>query len=189
MDAAEDVLALHARAVAVGQRVVDGIRPDQLADPTPCNEWDVRAILDHLSGLQRSLAAAADGGPSPDHDAAPDDVDPRAAFVASTRAAEAALRAPGALDRTFRMPWGEMPGGAIARVLFMDLMIHSWDLAKATGQPTSLAPDLCETALAMGRAMMKDEFRGPGRGFGPEVAVPADAPACDRLAAFYGRRP
>ena len=82
-----------------------------------------------------------------------------------------------------------MPGANVAQTLFADTVIHAWDIAKATGQPTSLDPGLCEAVLAWGRTVMRDEYRRPGGGFGPEVAVPASAPACDRLAAFYGRRP
>jgi uncharacterized protein (TIGR03086 family) len=184
-----DLITLHARAVPVAQRVIDNIRPEQLGDPTPCTEWDVRALLNHLIGLNRMAAANATGDemPAGDDDLVGDD--PRTSFAEAARGAHTAFSAPGALERTFRMPWGEVPGAGLARVAFLDLVIHAWDLAKATGRPTTLDPELCETALAIGRTIMRDEYRRPGGAFGPEVAVPADAPACDRLAAFYGRRP
>src|SRR3712207_4384262 len=78
---ATDVLALHARAVPQAQRVIDAIRPDQLGVATPCPEWDVRALLTHLTWLPRGFAAAAAGGPPP---AAAADLlgdDPKAAFA------------------------------------------------------------------------------------------------------------
>jgi uncharacterized protein (TIGR03086 family) len=184
-----DVLALQGRASTIARRVVDAVRPDQLGEPTPCSEWDVRALLNHIVGLQRTFAAAVAGEALPDAD---DDVvgdDPKRAFVDASQAVDRALRGPGVLDQTFRLPWGEMPGQMIARVLFLDLTIHSWDLATATGQPRSLDPELCGMALTFGRSMLRDEFRRPGGAFGPEVAIAADAPICDRLAAFYGRRP
>src|SRR5687767_15144181 len=133
VDVSNDVLALHARAVGVARGVVEGIRPDQLGEPTPCSEWDVREVLDHLTGFYRSLVAAAAGDALADDETGREGEDPRAAFVALTGEAATVLREPGALDRSYPMPWGEMPGGALARTLAMDLTIHAWDLARATG--------------------------------------------------------
>jgi hypothetical protein len=73
-----------------------------------------------------------------------------------------------------------------------DLAVHGWDIAKATGQPTDLDPEVGQLALDWGRENLKPEFRGDeasGRSFGPEVAVAADAPLYDRLAGFFGRDP
>jgi uncharacterized protein (TIGR03086 family) len=189
MQVPSNVLELQARAAARAREVVERIRPEQLTAPTPCSEWDVRALLNHLIGLNQTFADAAAGAPlpAPDADLAGDD--PVHSFASATRAAEAALNAPGALERTYAVPWGETPGGLLAWILFADLVIHAWDLAKATGQSTSLDPALCEEVLKVGRTIMRDEYRKPGGAFGPEVAVPDDAPACDRLAAFYGRQP
>ena len=189
MQAPNDVLALQARAVALAQQVIDGVRPEQMGQPTPCTDWDVRALLNHMIGLTRMAAAGAAGEAMPDWEADFVGEDAGVAFAEAARDARAAFVAPGALERTVRMPWGEVPGAMLVRLNAMDLTIHAWDLAKATGRPTELEPDLCETVLAFGRTMMKDEYRRPGGSFGAEVAVPAAAPACDRLAAFYGRRP
>ncbi len=186
MQTATDVLTLFARAIPVAQRVVDGMRPEQLTAPTPCTEWDARAVLDHLSGLLRSAAEATGETPN-DPDLRGGDL--ASAFAVAARAADAVFRAPGALERSFAMPWGETMGETLATLLFMDLVIHSWDLAKATGQSAALDADLCEAALSLGRSMMREEYRTPEAGFGPEIAVPIGAPACDRLAGFFGRRP
>jgi uncharacterized protein (TIGR03086 family) len=184
-----NVPALLSRAIPVAQRVVDGIRPEQLAAPTPCPEWDVRTLLNHLTVFHRMATAAATGDAMPGWS---DDLlgdDPPSAFAAAARDAGAALASPGALDRTYPLPWGETPGESVGRMLLADTVIHAWDLAKATGQPTALDPDLCEQVLAWGRSVMRPEYRTPEAGFGPEVPVPPDAPACARLAAFYGRHP
>jgi uncharacterized protein (TIGR03086 family) len=157
--------------------------------PTPCTEWDVRTLINHLVGFSRITAASVTGGEMPDWGAQLVGDDPKPDFTDAARDAAAALQGPAVMERTLKMPWGEMTGARLAEVLFMDLTIHSWDLAKATNQIDELDPDLCETALSLGQTMMTDEFRKPGRGFGPEVTVPADAPVCDRLAAFYGRQP
>ena len=184
MQTATDVRTLFDRAVPVAQRIIDGIQPEQLTAPTPCTEWDVRAVLDHTVGLLGSAAQPAGSSPG-----GPDAGDSASAFAAAARAAGAAFRAPGALERSFPMPWGETTGETLATLLFMDLVIHSWDLAKATDQSAALDPDLCEAALSLGRSMMREEYRTPEAGFGPELPVPPDAPACDRLAGFFGRQP
>ena len=187
MQTATDALTLYARAVPIAQQIVDGIRPEQMGAPTPCTEWDVRALLDHTTGLLRAAAdTVGDGTPQP---ADLNGDGPATAFAAAARAADAAFRAPGALARSFPMPWGDTTGETLATLLFMDLMIHSWDLARATRQSAALDPQLCESALSLGRPMMRPEFRTPEAGFGPEIAVPIDAPPCDRMAGFFGRRP
>ncbi len=110
------------------------------------------------------------------------------AFAASAEQANAALRTEGVGQRLFRLHFGDVPGSAFAGMRFVDLLIHTWDLAKATGQPTALDPDLCETALAMSRARLGATSRQPGGPLGPEVPVPPDAPTCDRLAGYLGRQ-
>src|SRR5262249_61761810 len=73
-----------------------------------------------------------------------------------------------------------------------DLVVHAWDIARATGQPANIDPDLAGFALEWGRANLKPEFRGDesaGQSFGMEIPVPDDAPIDDRMAGFFGRDP
>jgi uncharacterized protein (TIGR03086 family) len=177
------VLDRHARAVAAVEALIAGMGDGALGRATPCPDWDVRALLDHLGGLHRLV------GPSVPEPAAADDADPAARCVAAMRAAQRVLRAPGALERSYELPWGATPGALLARLLLADTAIHGWDLARALGTPLPLDPAVCEDVLTWGRAMMRPEFRTPDAGFGPEVPVADAAPACDRLAAFYGRTP
>ena len=85
------------------------------------------------------------------------------------------------------MPFGEMPVAGLAGFRYVELLVHAWDLAKATGQDTDLASDLCEAALAMSRQRMigMDRANMP---YNDEVPVPGNAPAADRLAGFLGRQ-
>jgi uncharacterized protein (TIGR03086 family) len=99
----------------------------------------------------------------------------------------ASFEEPGALGRMVTMPFGEMPVAGLAGFRFVDLIVHAWDLAKATEQDTDLAPDLCEAALAMSRQRMTGMDRA-NMPFKDEVPVPGDAPAADRLAGFLGRQ-
>ena len=92
-----------------------------------------------------------------------------------------------ALGRMVTMPFGEMPVAGLARFRFVDLMVHAWDLAKATRQDTNRAPDLCEAALAMSRPA-HDWYGSANMPFKDEVPVHGDAPAADRLAGFLSRR-
>jgi uncharacterized protein (TIGR03086 family) len=113
--------------------------------------------------------------------------DPVEAYATSADAMMAAFDEPGAFDRMVTMPFGEMPAAGLAGFRFVDLVVHTWDLAKATGQETDLAPDLCEAALAMSRQRMTGMDRA-NMPFKDEVAVLVDAPAADRLAGFLGRQ-
>jgi uncharacterized protein (TIGR03086 family) len=113
--------------------------------------------------------------------------EPVEAYTSSADAMMASFDEPGALGRMVTMPFGEMPAAGLAGFRFVDLMVHAWDLAKATGQDTNLAPDLCEAALAMSRQRMVGMDRA-NMPFKDEVPVPADAPAANRLAGFLGRQ-
>ena len=87
---------------------------------------------------------------------------------------------------------GEVPATWILGQHVADVVVHGWDLAKATGQSTDLDPELGQFALDWAKESLKPEFRGDeesGRSFGPEVPVAADAPLYDRLAGFFGRNP
>ncbi len=185
-----DAVKLHSRAAVEAQRVVDNVQKEDLSQPTPCSEWDVRTILQHVIDINQAVArqgaSPAEPTPVPPHH----DANIAADFAAATRAAAVAFSAPGAMEQTFAMPRGETKGEALAQRLAMDLMIHAWDVAKATGQSTDmLDPELCQITLELGRTMMTDAHRTPESVFGPEVSVPADAPICDRMAAFFGRQP
>lgn len=186
MEATEDVLAMRLRAADATREVIAGVRPEQFGAPTPCPDWDVRGLLDHMVGFCRRMAAGVGGTEAPTDPSRGDD--PIAAFGAASRELDAAWRGEGVLERTFTLPWGEMPGSLLARMATVELLVHGWDIATATGQDRALDPVACEAALAYGRAMMRPEFRQRG-GFGPEVAPPAGASPADRLAAFSGRRP
>lgn len=94
-----DLFAPHAQAVPLAGAVLDAVRPDHLDEPTPCTEWSVRAVANHLTWLHRSFAAAGAGAPPPDPTADLIGDDPKAAFTDAAHASDAAMHAPGALDR------------------------------------------------------------------------------------------
>jgi uncharacterized protein (TIGR03086 family) len=98
-----------------------------------------------------------------------------------------AWRQGGSLDEVVELPFGKMPRSWFLGQQLGDMIIHGWDLAKATGQSVDVDPALSEQALEWGRGNLRPEYRG--KDFGPEVEVPDDAPAIDRLVGFFGRDP
>ena len=92
------------------------------------------------------------------------------------------------LERAFLLPLGEVSGRFAVGMHTVEAIVHGWDLAKATGQPTEIEPDLCAVAWQQ-CAGIDDSLRGPRRPFGPPVIVSPDASATDRLVAWLGRQP
>jgi uncharacterized protein (TIGR03086 family) len=161
------------------EAVMVAVEPDQLDDPTPCPDYDVARLLDHLVGWARSFAARLSGEASEDD---PNDYragdDPAAEFHVAAQTIITGYRAGG--DAAEQLPVG---------ILVPEFLTHSWDLARATGQQLVADPAAAELGLATVRSMLKPEYRGGDGSFGPEVAVDADAPALDRLVGFMGRDP
>jgi uncharacterized protein (TIGR03086 family) len=186
------------RAVDQAQAMIASVRPEQLSAATPCPDWQVRELIDHMIGVcstfGAALAAAAGADPASASGSAPGERDragddPAAAYAAAAAAMMEQWRAPGALERTVRLPLGEAPAARVAGILVGDQILHTWDLAKALGRPYRLDEDLSAATLEMMQTILKPEFRGPGKAFGAEIPCPADAPVQARLLAFSGRQP
>ena len=181
-----DATAQLERVFEEVQAIVDGVTPEQMDAPTPCREWDVRALLDHMTGAVMMFGQALTGvsGPSP-----ADDVvgrDPAETFRQATRTTLGAWRQPGAMERTLKLPMGEVPGALAININLMDAYVHGLDLAVATGQEDKVEPEMAESALALAKEMGLDKFRMPGV-FGPEVPCAETATPHRRLLAFLGR--
>jgi len=180
----------YRRALLSTGRIVLGVRPEQLLLPTPCRDWDVRLLLNHIIGGNYTFAEVAAGGRA-DATGVMDDhtlPDPGSNYIASADAVMAAWAAPGAMERRVHMPFGDIPAPAAVSIHFLDIVVHGWDLARATGQDTTIEPDLAAEALDISQGLLSPELRDTGV-FGPEVPVSADDPLHDRLVAFMGRRP
>jgi uncharacterized protein (TIGR03086 family) len=184
---AVSVLENFDRAAAAVAVVVGKVRADQLGLPSPCTDWDVRGVLNHLV-MGNLMAHASLRGQQPPRDRSADYLgdDPRAAFGESVTACRAAFAELGVLERVVPTPLGEQQASFYVHMRINELLAHGWDIAAATGQSTDLAPELAEEALAMWQARLGDKPRD-GMPFGPARPAPADATAADRLAAFLGR--
>ena len=192
-DPVDDVATMQ-KVVAEANRVIGGITPEQLGQSTPCADWDVRALLNHVTGGSDMFAEGVSQGAISDErvgellgtDRLGNDY--QGAFAAASQRALDAFETPGAAEKTVTLPFGTMPAGMALNIAIFDVAVHSWDLAKATGQSTALDSEVLEPALAVGTAMIDDNMRSMGI-FGPAVPVADDAPTQDRLAAFAGRQP
>jgi uncharacterized protein (TIGR03086 family) len=183
MDAVERI----EKATAVASEKVNGIKQDQLSDPTPCSELDVRGLLNHLLGGLNMLAEAAEGGKPAMPDGDQFDADPGKVYDERRAKLLQAIREEGVFDRNWEMPFATLPGQMMAGIAFMEHLTHAWDVAKATGQDTELPEDLVKECLEVVRPI-DAMLRMPGV-CAAAVEVPADASLTDQLVGFMGRQP
>jgi uncharacterized protein (TIGR03086 family) len=179
-------------AVDQAVAVIGLVRPDRLADPTPCSEYDVRHLTGHLVAVLRRIGYVAGGGHAFDVPSIVLDL-PDDGWSPAAEANAADLRTAWAddavLDRVLRLPWGEVPGRGAALAYVQELSTHSWDLATALDRADVLDPALAELALVAAQRFLPAKPRGGPIPFEAPVEVPADAPAYDRLVAWLGRDP
>lgn len=180
---AGDAISQLSAAIAATGRLVDSVRPEQWSAPTPCTDWTARDLVDHLVTGNFGFARAVSGD-EPARAGQDDDI--AAAYHASAQALTEAFGQPGALDRIVTVPFGTVPAAVALHLRITELLVHGWDLARATGQATDFPDDLAEQELAFTQAKLGDV--PPGRSpFAPPQPAADDAPAIDRLAACLGR--
>jgi len=168
----DDVVADH-RQACDGFMVVVRSAGGHWDAPSPCSEWNARDVVEHVIGFHDVLLLRPlDAKPTRPRD------DPEARWAATVDALFSALARPGVIDeqRTF-----------LVGVLTTDVIIHTWDLAKAIGENVTLDPRLCTIGLERALAN-RDKFEASDS-FGRPVAVPDDAAVQDRLLGFFGRDP
>lgn len=187
-------IEVYEAAVQAISSTVAGIESGQLSSSTPCTKWDVQALLNHnirVAGFLRDVLNGISvedpmdmmnvvGASLPAEGA-------EAALRAATSGAIAAAKQPGAMDKVFETPFGAMPGGHFIMLPFSDLVIHKWDLAKATNQDTSIDSGLAEVCFGV---MSQGAEQGREMGlFGPEVQVSMTAGIQEKLLSMSGRQP
>ena len=187
MNAAE----LHARATEGFGKLVAAVTDSRWSDPTPDTEWDVRALVRHLTYEQLWMPPlVTDGLSVPDvGDRYEGDIlgnDPKAAWEAAAKDAVASVSGSGALERMVHLSGRDVTGERYAQEVFCDLAVHAWDLAVAIGADDMMDPVLLDAVWEVGRPMV-DEWRGFGV-FGELVPTPDEADKQTKLLAHYGRR-
>jgi uncharacterized protein (TIGR03086 family) len=169
---AADLPTLHRSALDSTRRYVVAIGTEQLELPTPCEGWNVRELLNHI--IAGNLWAAelaggrtiADVGSALDGDMLGTNV--TAAYDASATAAAGAFEVPGALDAPCAVSYGPVPGSVYAGHRLVDVLIHGWDLATATGQPADLDPQLVDACWDVVRPQLS--LLQASGAFGTEVS-------------------
>jgi uncharacterized protein (TIGR03086 family) len=184
-----DLLDLDRRALAATGVHVAAVAPGDLARPTPCAEWDVRALLNHVLGNNDLYARAVSGEAVDWSERERDRVgdDPAAVFAASADVITAALGAAD-LDAAVAFPFGRLPAAQAIAVHFVDVLVHGWDLAMALGRDASLDPRLASAALDI-VAFYPPELFGTPAYFAEQRPSPHGAPPDVRLVSALGRTP
>jgi uncharacterized protein (TIGR03086 family) len=178
------------------ERKVAAVRPDQWSNQSPCEAWDARDLVGHIIDMHGYMLQPVDRGLSP----APSvKDDPLAALKIARRDVEAVLDDPELAGIECDTPNGRMPvEQQIDEVVSDDMVLHGWDLARATGQDDTMDPEDVERLWSITTAIpaeLMEKYRKPGafgpgvEVFGPEVKVPEDAPLQDRLLGLIGRDP
>ncbi|MFB7474669.1 TIGR03086 family metal-binding protein [Kitasatospora sp. NPDC056184] len=190
MDTTQDPRPLYRLALDQLEKLIAEAGPETLDRPTPCTEYDLRALLGHVVGGIHRLAFTGEGGHCQDVAAAtgelPDDGWPAALGRARARVT-AAWAEDAKLDRPTSAPWGEVPGRNAVGGYVLETVTHSWDIARALGTALPLDERLAEAALAIALVALPAEPRGGSVPFGPVLPAPAGADPYTRLAAYLGR--
>jgi uncharacterized protein (TIGR03086 family) len=178
-----DELASAEAALGALQHVLHPISRDELSKSTPCSEYDVRQLTDHLMNSITLLGGAA-GAELPERDSE-DSVERQ--IVGAARPALDAWHRRG-LDGTVSLGPNELPGTFAVSILSVEFLVHGWDYAAATNHPINVAESLADYVLGLAKNVINPQTRA-AVGFDDAVAVSDDAPALDRLIAFTGRDP
>jgi uncharacterized protein (TIGR03086 family) len=176
--------------------LISGIGDDQLDRPTPCPDYTLGDLLDHVGGLALAFTAAATkaggeaGSQGPSGDASRLGDDWRTRIPRDLGALAEAWREPAAWSGMTKAGGVDLPGEIAGLVALDELVLHGWDVARASGQPYECDPGLLEAVHGF-----VVQFSGPGQEearqglFGPVVEVPDDAPLLDRVVGLGGRDP
>jgi uncharacterized protein (TIGR03086 family) len=184
-----DLPEAHAHALDATHRFVAGVGDDQWSLTSVDDEWTVRELVNHVV-TGNYWAFELGGGKTIDEvgTALDGDVlgtDPARAYDDSALVAAAVFREPGAMDRPCAVSYGPVPGSVYCGHRLIDVFIHGWDIAKSTGQDTTLDPVLVDACWAVIEPQL-DDLTASGA-FGTQLVVPDDASMQTKLLAALGR--
>ena len=173
-----DPIQIYETATSQARNIIQGVKPEQMKQSTPCSEWDVEALLNHLVGAQTGIAGTVSGSQVAAGSTSLE------SLAAAVSAMVAAAKAPGGLEKKVQGRQGEVPASQMLNIGTMDAAVHTWDLAKATGQDTTLDAGVVEHIFPLVEGMV-------GRGPSPAFAAPTDPAANvsrqDKMIALSGR--
>jgi uncharacterized protein (TIGR03086 family) len=168
---------------ATAHDVLQGVLPQQMKAPSPCSEWSVGQVVDHLIEAQTHFVQMAGGEPSSVeiHGSSLDRFDAAAAEVLAF-VSEAGFGA-----RAVKLPFGEFTGEQFVDLVSLETLVHAWDVASATSTDTDLAPNAATHLLEVATKMMGGSPRPAGSNFAAEQIAPPTSTSADHLAAYLGR--
>ncbi|HEY6470697.1 MAG TPA: TIGR03086 family metal-binding protein [Candidatus Dormibacteraeota bacterium] len=172
--------------------IVDNVPRDELDATTPCGDWKVSDLIDHIVGAADFFGDLAERGESPEDREWPTPTDGDYAKVFAEQASRLlrAFATPEAMERVMELPTGPSPGSLVIQVATGEIFVHGWDLARATGQAMPHDPGVAEALWVSPWPALSAAVRAEHPSvFAPEVEVAAVRPAIDRLVAFLGRDP
>jgi uncharacterized protein (TIGR03086 family) len=181
------------RACDITDRIMSGVQPGQLGEPTPCREWTVRELMEHIVASTDFFADAAEHGAVAEDRAWPE-YSPEELLAAYRHHADrlvATFRVPGVMGRPMVILAGPPTAGFCIQIAISERFVHAWDLAAATGQPFGDdGADIAEALLASSEYLsVNSEVRmNTPPPLGPEFTVEGGG-AVERLVAFLGRDP
>ena len=178
-----DELESAEKTFAVLEHVVHGIAKDDETKQTPCREFDVAKLTDHLMNSITTIGAMA-GAQFPERDRS-DSVERQ--IVVAARPALDAWRRRG-LDGSVPFGSGEAPAKMMVSVLSLEFLVHAWDYAKATGREVTAPDSLSDYVLGLAKTIITPAGRS-NVGFDDPIDVAADVSALGRLIAYTGRQP
>lgn len=185
-----DSLARLQAGIDHARPIVAAITQDDYGRPTPCEAWTVRELINHMLGaLTMFRDVAVEGVADPAlfaRDLIGDDA--LASFNRVSAQVVAGWQADGRLDGTAKLPWGEFPAPFALQFPAMDMLVHGWDLARATGQQHEWEDELVLDNLMFAQSTLASPEIRVGFYAAP-IDLPGDAPGIDRLVAFLGRHP
>lgn len=173
------------------EALIASVDPGRLGAPTPCTEWDVRDLLEHVVDGTQRMAELGERGPG----AYMEEETPRRvpddgwaeAYAEARGRFRAAWADDTSLDGTYIVPWGEVPGRGVIGAEVQETVMHAWDLARAVGATDRLDERLALAVLPFAQEILPPERRGGVTPFAPVRSAPEGADGYVRLAAWLGR--
>ncbi len=189
-------IELYEAAAQAFRKTLEGVKENQMSDATPCSEWNVQNLIIHnikVAGFAHGVLTENITVNSQEVDEPLPAEGPVAALDAGIAKVLELVKAPGSAGYQINSPFGQMTRGEFLMAPFMDLLIHSWDLSRGTGQGTNLDTGLVEVCYAAFSPQM-DGMRnidgGDGKHlFGSPITIADSAGVQDKLLGMLGRQP